>query len=153
MCSPVASESSTSQQPAVGSSPPTTNSDSRTSPEHTECHAAPTLVKPRRRPIPGKGHRKSTRGCFNCKRRRVKCSEDLPRCKHCVRRDVECEYPPRPKEDSPRPGMPLRTTPTVFRLEDLRFFHHFLLTAYPPVPYGSQSTWQSLASMVHEVCP
>jgi hypothetical protein len=36
-------------------------------------------------------------------------------------------------------------------MEDLRFFHHFLVTAYPPVPAGAYSVWQDMAAMAHEV--
>lgn len=38
-----------------------------------------------RKPIPRKGHTKSRRGCFNCKRRRIKCSERHPECNHCIK--------------------------------------------------------------------
>ncbi|KAH8885784.1 hypothetical protein GQ53DRAFT_728820 [Thozetella sp. PMI_491] len=36
-------------------------------------------------------HRKSRNGCFQCKRRRVKCDEERP-CNSCVRFSVPCEY-------------------------------------------------------------
>jgi len=42
----------------------------------------------RRRP-----HQKSRTGCFNCRRRRVKCDEERPRCGACIRREVSCDYP------------------------------------------------------------
>ncbi|KAH7113666.1 hypothetical protein B0J13DRAFT_242408 [Dactylonectria estremocensis] len=111
---------------------------------------AATIIKVQRRPVPRKGHSKSRRGCFNCKRRRVKCSEELPRCQHCARSDVDCEYPVIPRRQLPSPEAALRTTPTVLGLEDLRFFHHFLVRAYPPMPFGSKPIWDSLAAMVHE---
>jgi len=112
---------------------------------------ASAIIKIRRKPVPRKGHSKSRRGCYNCKRRRVKCSEEYPSCRHCARNDVECEYPPLPRSAMPSPEAALRTTPTVLGLEDLQFFHHFLVTAYPPMPFGSKPTWDSLASMIHEV--
>lgn len=37
-------------------------------------------------------HKNSKNGCPNCKKRRVKCSEDLPACTNCVRRKVRCGY-------------------------------------------------------------
>lgn len=46
-----------------------------------------------RRPIPRKGHTKSRRGCFNCKRRKVKCCESHPTCAHCKKAGLLCEYP------------------------------------------------------------
>jgi hypothetical protein len=111
-------------------------------------------VKTRRRPVPGKGHRKSRKGCFNCKRRRVKCSEDTPRCYHCRRIGLVCEYPAAvatklaPQSNSTA----LRATPNVLSMEDLRFFHHFLVTAYPPLPYGVDGVWQDVAAMAYDVC-
>ncbi|KAF4947931.1 hypothetical protein FSARC_13863 [Fusarium sarcochroum] len=48
---------------------------------------------PRRRPVPGRGFRKTRRGCFNCKRRRVKCSEHRPECLGCRRMSLDCVYP------------------------------------------------------------
>lgn len=46
-----------------------------------------------RKPVPRKGHTKSRRGCFNCKRRRIKCSETHPECNHCIKAGLHCEYP------------------------------------------------------------
>lgn len=39
-----------------------------------------------------KRHRNSRLGCDTCKRRKVKCLEDLPQCKNCVRHKVKCDY-------------------------------------------------------------
>ncbi|KAL8397524.1 hypothetical protein RB594_004292 [Gaeumannomyces avenae] len=38
-------------------------------------------------------HRKSRAGCISCKQRRVKCSEDKPRCRACTLRKEDCRYP------------------------------------------------------------
>lgn len=35
---------------------------------------------------------RSRNGCANCRRRRRKCTEERPRCKGCVSRDLPCEY-------------------------------------------------------------
>ncbi|EAQ83958.1 hypothetical protein CHGG_10362 [Chaetomium globosum CBS 148.51] len=43
-----------------------------------------------------RGHTKSRRGCFNCKRRRIKCQETKPACGHCVKQGLKCEYPTLP---------------------------------------------------------
>lgn len=40
-----------------------------------------------------KAHRKTRAGCFSCKRRRVKCSEERPSCQPCLRNCLECMYP------------------------------------------------------------
>lgn len=39
-----------------------------------------------------KKHRNSKLGCATCKRRRVKCMEDLPACTNCIKHRVHCEY-------------------------------------------------------------
>ncbi|KAF4998668.1 hypothetical protein FGRMN_2994 [Fusarium graminum] len=44
-------------------------------------------VKPRR------AHKKAKTGCADCRKRRVKCSEEKPQCRACCRRGVECYYP------------------------------------------------------------
>ncbi|CAK7216676.1 hypothetical protein SCUCBS95973_002887 [Sporothrix curviconia] len=41
-------------------------------------------------------HRKSRRGCSECKRRRVKCDEQQPQCTTCAQRGSECVYPALP---------------------------------------------------------
>ncbi|CAH6721201.1 hypothetical protein CLIB1444_05S05820 [[Candida] jaroonii] len=37
-------------------------------------------------------HKNSKFGCPNCKKRRVKCSEDLPQCLNCIKHKVKCGY-------------------------------------------------------------
>ncbi|KAK3997103.1 hypothetical protein QBC44DRAFT_316283 [Cladorrhinum sp. PSN332] len=49
-------------------------------------------------------HRKSRKGCRNCKARKVKCDEKRPSCRSCVARNDTCVYPVLP---------PLNTTTTV----------------------------------------
>lgn len=39
-----------------------------------------------------KKHRNSKLGCATCKRRRVKCLQDLPACTNCVKHRVHCDY-------------------------------------------------------------
>ncbi|CEI69876.1 unnamed protein product [Fusarium venenatum] len=41
-------------------------------------------------------HRKSRNGCFNCKRRKVKCDEVKPACANCVRFGIPCDFAPQP---------------------------------------------------------
>ncbi|KAF2178757.1 hypothetical protein K469DRAFT_695278 [Zopfia rhizophila CBS 207.26] len=38
-----------------------------------------------------RSHRKSRKGCLECKRRRIKCNEEDP-CGNCVRRGMSCVY-------------------------------------------------------------
>jgi hypothetical protein len=75
-----------------------------------------------RKPIPRKGHTKSRRGCFNCKRRRIKCNERHPQCNHCIKAGLKCEYPANiiqsghrtPSIPSPQELVHLRSTPGTF---------------------------------------
>ena len=107
----------------------------------------------RRKPIPRKGHRKSRRGCKTCKSRKVKCDEIRPGCNHCKRLNLDCEYPNTTTKELGSPSPALQSTPTIFTMEDLRFFQHFLVTAYPPLPLKGDAIWRDVASMAHEVCP
>lgn len=124
-----------------------------------------SIVKVRRRPIPRKGHTKSRRGCFNCKRRKVKCQENTPECSNCTKIGLSCRYPERPQlspapdaEDSllslvkmasPLSLLALQSTPTIFTPDDMRFFHHFLVTAYPPLPMEGDDVWRQVAALSH----
>ncbi|KAF2834002.1 hypothetical protein CC86DRAFT_339730 [Ophiobolus disseminans] len=102
-----------------------------------------------RKPIPRKGHTKSRRGCFNCKRRRIKCNERHPECNHCVKAGLHCEYPANiiqatqrsTTSPHPREVGNLRSTPGMFSMADMRLFHHFLITAYPHLPVGADKIW------------
>ncbi|KAF2690795.1 hypothetical protein K458DRAFT_412140 [Lentithecium fluviatile CBS 122367] len=102
-----------------------------------------------RKPIPRKGHTKSRRGCYNCKRRRIKCNERHPECNHCIKAGLRCEYPANiiqttqrsPSSPSPQSMVNLRSTPGTFTMSDMRLFHHFLITAYPHLPVGGDKIW------------
>ncbi|KAF2727566.1 hypothetical protein EJ04DRAFT_134137 [Polyplosphaeria fusca] len=39
-----------------------------------------------------KPHRKSRNGCSQCRQARIKCDEQAPRCNHCVRRSLQCDF-------------------------------------------------------------
>lgn len=39
-----------------------------------------------------KSHKKLRLGCATCKRRRIKCSEELPECEECVKLGEHCDY-------------------------------------------------------------
>ncbi|XPT00576.1 hypothetical protein M3J09_009727 [Ascochyta lentis] len=102
-----------------------------------------------RKPIPRKGHTKSRRGCFNCKRRRIKCNEKHPKCEHCIKAGLKCDYPANIIQITQIPISPphpqeivnLRSTPGIFTMADMRLFHHFLVTAYPHLPVGADKIW------------
>lgn len=83
-----------------------------------------------------RGHTKSRRGCYNCKRRRIKCQETRPSCGHCFKTGLKCEYPLVSQiVHQPQHQIPL------FSLQDMRFFQHFLLTCSPHQPLGNDSIW------------
>ncbi|KAH6661670.1 hypothetical protein EV126DRAFT_447479 [Verticillium dahliae] len=83
-----------------------------------------------------RGHTKSRRGCFNCKRRRIKCQETQPACGHCRKSGLQCEYPSLPQiTHQPQHKIP------IFTMEDMRFFQHFLLQCYPHHPLGNENVW------------
>ncbi|KAJ4378422.1 hypothetical protein N0V86_006125 [Didymella sp. IMI 355093] len=102
-----------------------------------------------RRPIPRKGHTKSRRGCYNCKRRRIKCNEKHPECNHCIKAGLQCDYPANiiqltqrsTSSSHPQEVVNLRSTPGIFTMADMRLFHHFLITAYPHLPVGADKIW------------
>lgn len=98
----------------------TSSSNSPVSPDGTSnCEGAPPQP---RKPIPRKGHTKSRRGCFNCKRRRIKCNEKHPECNHCIKAGLPCEYPANiiqsghrsPTSPCPQEVVHLRSTPGAF---------------------------------------
>jgi len=83
-----------------------------------------------------RGHTKSRRGCYNCKRRRIKCQETHPACGHCVKTGLKCEYPSLPQiTHQPHHQIPL------FSLQDMRFFQHFLTQCYPHHPLKQEEVW------------
>lgn len=136
-----------------------TDTDSATPPKGGEKITSntemdkPSLLNRKKKPVPGKGFNKSRRGCFNCKRRRVKCSETIPECRGCNRMGLVCLYPeshlPTPKRlHSTRPSSVKRCV----NLDHLRFYHHFLVEAYPPAPHGAEPVWHNVAAMSHKVC-
>ncbi|KAJ4169431.1 hypothetical protein NW754_016459 [Fusarium falciforme] len=83
-----------------------------------------------------RGHTKSRRGCYNCKRRRIKCQETRPACGHCTKTGLKCEYPAMPQiTHQPHHQIPL------FSLQDMRFFQHFLTQCYPHHPLKQEEIW------------
>ncbi|KAK4643635.1 hypothetical protein QC761_406450 [Podospora bellae-mahoneyi] len=121
-------------------------------------HAKEPGTRARRRPIPRKGHTKSRLGCFHCKRRKVKCQETIPSCSNCARVGLVCEYPERPRMASAFSASVITVVPTnslqsstttVFTQEDMRYFHHFLVTAYPPLPIQGDQIWMQTACLSH----
>ncbi|KAK9455021.1 hypothetical protein V1511DRAFT_459241 [Dipodascopsis uninucleata] len=43
-------------------------------------------------PMPRRTHFKSRNGCIVCKRRKIKCDENRPQCRNCMRHNVQCSF-------------------------------------------------------------
>ncbi|KAK4232613.1 hypothetical protein QBC38DRAFT_352125 [Podospora fimiseda] len=138
----------------------TTSSSSSSSPSSTSQPAR----QHRKKPIPRRGHTKSRRGCFNCKKRKVKCQETRPECESCVRIGLVCTYPETQRDlvlassssssslpsSSALSAMSSWPTPTIFTGDDMRFFHHFLVAAFPPLPLCGEKIWHDAAALSHK---
>lgn len=143
-------DSSYASSPSCSSEPVSTSSGA-----HSHGSA-----RVRRKPIPKKGHTKSRLGCLVCKKRKVKCPENLPECDSCKRLGLKCVYPSSASSASstlassepsaPAPAAPLRTTPGTFTMDDMRYFHHFLTVAYPPLPMEGDAVWKGVAALSHK---
>ena len=145
--------------------------NSNNTPPGSASLPTPTLDPATKPPAPAvksatarrRGHCKSRLGCFNCKRRRVKCNETRPGCSPCKRLGLKCEYPtaanisPRGAGDgadaSSRQNSLLRPQggPSPLHFEDLRFFHQFMKVAYPPLPLKGEAVWSEFAAMSYNV--
>lgn len=123
-------------------------------PASSTAYSCQASTKKTRKPVPGKGFPKSRGGCLSCKARRVKCSEDRPRCGNCRRLDLDCEYRTAQRTScrlAHGTGPTTQTPSSALDLQSLRFFHHFLVAAYPSLPSGSDSIWKDVAAMAPEV--
>jgi hypothetical protein len=121
-----------------------------TSPTQTSNHTRqPRTLAPN---LTRRSHKKSRAGCFTCKGRKIKCGEQKPKCGNCLLKGLTCVYPvvdpPRRRGVSDAPlniakrAVPSGTPGTAnFTMLDMRFFHHFLTTAYPHLPIGNDHVW------------
>ncbi|EWG54480.1 hypothetical protein FVEG_17328 [Fusarium verticillioides 7600] len=149
--SPAITRIQASEVPLIEQSSSANSADISTSTSSSSPSSQP-IGRPRRRPIPRKGHTKSRRGCFHCKRRRVKCQETTPSCDNCDRLGLQCEYPQTSGNGlmalpSSQPAQPI--SQAQLSMIDLRFFHHFLLHAYPGLPIQGEEVWKEVAKYSH----
>ncbi|GJN74303.1 C6 transcription factor [Purpureocillium lilacinum] len=115
--------------------PPSSGSDNRSTASGATDAVARRQPTQKQR-LERRGHTKSRRGCYNCKRRRIKCQETRPACGHCVKTGLKCEYPSMPQiTHQPHNQIPL------FSLQDMRFFQHFLTQCYPHHPLKQEEIW------------
>ncbi|PFH62055.1 hypothetical protein XA68_15263 [Ophiocordyceps unilateralis] len=127
-------------QPDDGAVPlPTPAGPASESPDRPTPSSPDAVVRrqpAQRQRLERRGHTKSRRGCYNCKRRRIKCQETRPACGHCVKTGLECEYPSLPRIiHQPQHQIPL------FSLQDMRLFQHFLTQCYPVHPLKQDEIW------------
>ncbi|KAF2179160.1 hypothetical protein K469DRAFT_597014 [Zopfia rhizophila CBS 207.26] len=113
-----------------------------------------------------KPHTKSRKGCFQCKQRHTKCSEEHPRCAKCTHLDIHCTWPTISNRQSLSPpfnpgnhvymlvehrrfGSPDLVTPGAspeLSIPDLRLLHHWTTEAYKTLQPGlvsKHSMWQN----------
>jgi hypothetical protein len=114
------------------------------------------VARIRNKPIPRKGHTKSRRGCFNCKRRKIKCQETQPACGNCEKAGSVCEYPRLVQQQQQQAESSIirqpQATNASFSMTDMRLFHHFIVRAYPHLPVGADAVWTlEVPSFAHEV--
>ncbi|RMJ19709.1 hypothetical protein BHE90_006889 [Fusarium euwallaceae] len=53
-----------------------------------------------------RAHRKSRNGCWECKRRHIKCDESRPACSNCVVSERSCSFPPSTAATAATPAAP-----------------------------------------------
>ncbi|PVH80136.1 hypothetical protein DL98DRAFT_460088 [Cadophora sp. DSE1049] len=106
-----------------------------------------------------RAHKKSRFGCQECKKRKVKCTEDKPSCLYCIRASCPCVYPisnrvlalKTPPEStassipSPETSTVIENSTTTFDMLDLTLMNHFTaVTALTLFPGDKQRlVWQT----------
>lgn len=58
----------------------------------------PESLAPKRERMSRRAHKNSRDGCPNCRSKRIKCTEELPSCMNCVKKDLRCGYLDFPSE-------------------------------------------------------
>ncbi|KAK2616850.1 hypothetical protein QQS21_000228 [Conoideocrella luteorostrata] len=124
------------------------SSESHNNPSSIDDQTVETPAGSSRQPLSRRGHFKSRLGCFHCKRRRIKCNELRPSCSPCRRLGLTCNYPS--TTSGTALSGPVRPSPSVLSLEDLRFYHQFLTGAFPTIPIRADKVWAQCAAMSHQ---
>ncbi|KAH6884228.1 putative C6 transcription factor [Thelonectria olida] len=98
-------------------------------------HTAGISDQPRKK----RAHRKSRQGCIACKRRRVKCDEQVP-CSNCTRRNEKCTRPPQAGRESipsslSSPKFEASKEPEL-NLLHLELFSHFEKQTVPTLTFS-----------------
>ncbi|KAI8712673.1 Zn(2)-C6 fungal-type domain-containing protein [Fusarium sp. LHS14.1] len=91
-----------------------------------------TLRSPRRPRKRGK----TFTGCWTCRSRKVKCDEARPRCRHCLKKDIECEgYDIRLHWLPPETGCEVEPSSSEYQAKSCRSQIPFDLTG-PALPWS-----------------
>ncbi|KAH7019602.1 hypothetical protein EDB80DRAFT_205187 [Ilyonectria destructans] len=88
--------------------PPCTAPESKCPGSGSEAGTVPAKLR--------RAHRKSRKGCWECKRRHIKCDESRPACGNCVVSERSCSFPPAatPATSAPTPASAPTPTPIPF---------------------------------------
>lgn len=92
-----------------------------------------------------KRHAKSRTGCYNCKKRKVKCNEHWPECYNCKRLRMVCEYPWAPPPASSQAAKQRRETPPL----TTTFHHHQCCSHYYDSRSRASTSSQSGSVVMH----
>lgn len=74
-----------------------------------------------------RSHPKSRLGCKTCKSRKVKCDEQKPECRNCVKHNVPCDFLESSKLSTPTPAP---SNGTGLNMADLELLHQFTTYTY-----------------------
>ncbi|KAK0473565.1 hypothetical protein IW261DRAFT_1503509 [Armillaria novae-zelandiae] len=105
-----------------------------------------------------RAHHKTRSGCKTCKRRKVKCDEEVPICKNCTRRGVECVWSntAQPDSESSAPEDPPSTVSRrtniagTFDLLTLELIHHYATSTSHSLSSdpAAVSVWQTVVPKI-----
>ncbi|WQF85746.1 Putative zn(2)Cys(6) fungal-type DNA-binding domain, fungal transcription factor [Colletotrichum destructivum] len=83
---------------------------------------------------PKRPHKKVRTGCGPCKRRKVKCDEQRPKCTQCTRQDTQCDitsnYQMEPPAPSPSFSEVRVDESMILNMLDLELIHHWTSSTY-----------------------
>ena len=101
-----------------------------------------------------RSHAKSKNGCDPCKKRRIKCDEQLPRCNACKRKKLVCTRVNIPQKTPPNTGKHVENPNSRAQMDinilQMRLLHFFdKNTADTLIPVSS---WQQLIPIAFKVC-
>ncbi|KAH8686413.1 hypothetical protein BGZ61DRAFT_454452 [Ilyonectria robusta] len=113
------------------------------SPSDSIGKASTSASQPRNRALAKasrRNHSKTRTGCYTCKRRKIKCDEQRPSCKNCVKHGVTCDF-------AQATQTTLRQNPSAdseLNLLDLELLHNFTTLTYSTLTHDPaiQNLWK-----------